>query len=477
MKPLKAPIKPADQWKGHANKDPESFGGKYRLKRLIGLGSVGTVHEADDLASGTTVALKLFHADVSRNDTLDMRFTAAARAASQLGHENVVGISDFGVSREGSPYVVMELLRGETLEALLARRGALPPTIACEIMVQILGGLTAAHRIGMVHRDLKPANVFITNTDASSPRVKLLEFGIATALEQRDRDVVLSAPLYMAPEQARGHESGPLTDVYAAGVVLYEMLAGEVPFSGDQNDVLSKVVAGQWRPLSSVNPAVPRLLALAVAAAMATDPSRRIGSARIFSKQLAPYLSHSPTHSAPQKNSAEAFLHGATSPLPEIKLMSSSDLPDPSRPPRDYPSLHLAKVAGKPRGEPLADSLLQSPIIPRAPMAPKIHIPSAIRDVEMWSNAPGAPGTSIEPAEPSEPPPASMADPEPVAFPVSEPAPAVDAAEPYDPVFDSMPTRQMNVVSAEVPPAHKGVWATALGIGVGALIAWLYRFG
>jgi hypothetical protein len=221
-----------------------------------------------------------------------------------------------------------------------------------------------------------------------------------------------------------------------------------------------------------VNPAVPRLLTLAVAAAMATDPTRRIGSARVFSKQLAPYLSQSPTHSAPQQPlSAAAILHGATSPMPEVKLMSSSDLPDPSRPPRDYPSLHLAKVAGKPRGEPLADSLLQSPIIPRMPTAPKIHIPSAIRDVEMWSNAPGAPGT-----EPSEPP-ASMVEP---ALEASEPAPQQEASvgfPSYDPVFDSLPNLDAEPVTPDAAATHKGVWATALGIGVGALIAWLYRFG
>jgi hypothetical protein len=230
-------------------------------------------------------------------------------------------------------------------------------------------------------------------------------------------------------------------------------------------EVLKKVIAGQWRPLSAINPAVPRLLALAVAAAMATDPARRMLSARVFAKQLAPYVSQAPPHSVPHgPNSADAFLLRAVSAVPEIKMISTSDLPDPSRPPRDFPSLQLARVAGKPRGEPLADSLLQSPIIPRASPPPKFQLSLGIRDVEMWSNAPAA--INYEPTE----------DKPLVELPLSE-APVKDAR---DPIFDSLPSADQTAASPDEPKEqawHRGMLAAAVGVGAGAVLAWLYRLG
>jgi hypothetical protein len=187
-------------------------------------------------------------------------------------------------------------------------------------------------------------------------------------------------------------------------------------------------------------------------------------SARIFAKQLAPYVSQAPPHSVPHgPNSADAFLLRAASPVPEIMLMSTSDPPDPSRPPRDFPSLQLARVAGKPRGEPLADSLLQSPIIPRAPTAPKIQLFTGIRDVEMWSNAPKA--INREEEEEAR----SLAE-----LAVSE-APAKDP----DPVFDSLPSgdEAASADEHEQQAWHRGMWAAALGVGAGAVLAWLCRLG
>ncbi|HEX3594741.1 MAG TPA: protein kinase [Polyangiaceae bacterium] len=465
MNARKAPLKPSAQ-QAQFGVQGEEFAGKYRLLKLLRRGTESTVHEAEVLATGKKVAIKILYSQFVASESLKPQFLTAARTMAQMGHPNVVEVEDFGVSAEGSPFIVMELLKGETLEMLLTRRGALPPAHACELMVQVLAALTAAHRLGIVHRNLEPSNIFVTYPEPDAPVVKLLEFGTAKGIVGvKGYEALLGTAMYMAPEQARSNDTGPLADVYAAGVILYELLAGEAPFAGDNGEILKRVVAGQWKPLSSVNPAVPRLLTLAVSAAMATDPGRRIASARVFAKQLAPYLSHSATHSAPQSSrSAAEFILGATSALPEIKLMSTSDLPDPSRPPRDFPSLHLAKVAGKPRGEPLADSLLQSPIIPRAPTAPRIQISSSIRDVEMWSNAPGA----IQDEE--EAPPASLAAPSPE--PSAAPVVAVK-----DPVFDSLPSLDPDPATTEIPEWKGGAWAAAFGVGVGAVLAWLYRLG
>jgi len=472
MSARKAPLKPYAQRPYELGGKPELFAGKYRFLKVLRRGTESTVHEAEEVATGRKVALKLPYAQLGESDALRHQFNAAARALSQLSHPNIVEVYDYGVTPEGSPYIVMELLKGETLEMLLTRRGALPPSHACELIVQVLAGLTAAHRLGMVHRGLEPTNVFVMYPEPDAPVVKLLEFGATKAVVSlKGYDAIMGSALYMAPEQARSNDVGPLTDVYSAGVMLYELLAGEPPFAGDSGEILKRVVAGQWKPLSNVNPAVPRLLTLAVSAAMATDPGRRIASARVFSKQLAPYLSHAQTHSAPQgSRSAAEFILGATSALPEIKLMSSSELPDPSRPPRDFPSLQLARIAGKPRGEPLADSLLQSPIIPRMPTMPRIHISSAIRDVEMWSNAPDAIPPYVEPPPLSE-------RPDDIA---EESVPAVAVSPERDPVFDSFPSREepsREEPSPEVPEWNRGAWAAALGVGVGALLAWLYRLG
>ncbi|HVW24180.1 MAG TPA: serine/threonine-protein kinase [Polyangiaceae bacterium] len=461
----RAPLKPSARETPAFGGEPEEFAGKYRLTKLLRRGNDSSVHEAEEIATGRRVAIKIPYTELGEADTLRPQFAAGARALSQMNHTNIVPVYDFGVTGTGSPYIVMELLKGETLDMLLTRRGALPPAHACEIMVQVLSGLTAAHRLGIVHRGLEPSNIFVTYPEPDAPVVKLLEFGaVKNVIGARGYEAIMNDPTYLAPEQVRATDAGPLADVYAAGVILYELLAGEPPFTGDHGDILKRVVAGQWKPLSSVNPAVPRLLTLAVSAAMATDPSRRIASARVFAKQLAPYLSHARTHSAPQGNAADLIL-GATSAAAEIKLMTNSELPDPSRPPRDFPSLHLARVAGKPKGEPLADSLLQSPIIPKAPTAPKIQISSAIRDVEMWSTAP--PG-ELEPVEASTPP--EKAAEEPAVTPVT-------VTRDHDPVFDSAPSSDVKPAAVEGPPWNRGAWAAAFGVGVGAILAWLYRLG
>jgi len=149
--------------------------------------------------------------------------------------------------------------------------------------------------------------------------------------------------------------------------------------------------------------------------------------------------------------------------------MSTSDLPDPSRPPRDFPSLQLAKVAGKPKGEPLADSLLRSPIIPRAPTAPKIQLFTGIRDVEMWSSAPKA--ISYEPEQEEE---------QELETAAPEPSHRVAAKGAHDPIFDSLPSVDDIAASTEEQEHQswqRGMWAAALGVGAGAVLAWLYRFG
>jgi serine/threonine protein kinase len=426
--------------------------GKYLLLREIGSGGAGAVYEAEHLIVGKRVAIKVLHPLAARDETLRARFVGEARAAAQIGHENVIDIHDFGVSAEGSPYLVMDLLDGETLEELMERRGALPPTYACELMVQILAGLGAAHAFGIVHRDLKPANIVVTHPRPDSPLVKILDFGIATGVNggvHQGDEGLIGTPQYMAPEQALAKPVDERADLYAAGVVLYEMLAGEAPFTGNAAEVLRSVVTGNWRPLASVNPAVPRPLTATVVLAMATDAVDRIQSAHEFAQRLTPYLSHPPPHSVPHgRRSADAFLltGGTTG---EVQFLS--DVPGMSRPPRDFPSFDLAKISGKPRGEPIADSMLQSPIIPRAPAAAKIQLFSDSRDLEGWSEAPPRRREDHESDEPPE---------------QARTRGRTDSL--------GMPVMEDSVAR---PTWHRAAWVAAFGVGVGAALAWLYGLG
>jgi serine/threonine protein kinase len=418
---------------------------KYVLLREIGSGSAGTVYEAEHLIVGKHVALKVLHTPSSADEIMRERFVGEARAAAQIGHANVVDIYDLGVSNRGVPYLVMELLHGETLEQILARRGTVPPAEACEIMTQVLAGLGAAHALGIVHRDLKPANIMVTYPRPDAPLVKVLDFGIAKGVLGGANEVdegLVGTPVYMAPEQALASDVDERADVYAAGVILYEMLAGQPPFSGSAAEVVAKVVAGKWKELSAVNPAVPRLLVLAIANAMTKDIANRIPSAHEFARHLVPYLSRPPPHSVPVGGSADAFLL-VSSQHPDIKIVDSN----PGGPlPRDFPSMHLARVDGKPRGEPLTDAVLKSPVIPRAPTAPKIQMSGG--DVETWSDAP---------------------------------APLPKAAAPsnqrlrsaVDVLFQSRAPGSRR--SQPISPWRIAAWAAVLGVGVGAVIAWLYH--
>lgn len=426
----------------------ETIDGKYSLIRELGSGSAATVYEAEHVVMGRRAALKLLHRSLTDDDELRDRFVLEARAVSQIHHENVVDIYDMGVTPEGTPYLVMELLHGETLDEIVDRRGALAPAYACELMAQVLAALGAAHAQGIVHRDLKPANIMVTHPRPDAPLVKVLDFGIAKGVlgsHLDGQEGIFGTPLYMAPEQALGRDVDGRADVYAAGIILYQLLAGEPPFEGSTSRILQQVIAGRWKPLASVNPAVPRLLTLAVQRAMATDPDDRIASARDFARQLGPYLSRPPPHSVPGGPlSADAF------PL-VAHALGGDDFDDPiaSRPPRDFPSLHLARVEGKPRGEPIADSMLQSPVFPRAPTAPKIQL-STGRDLENWSDAP------LPPSQPA----GDSSD-----FPSEVGTSLLGARRSGD-----------GKDSKSMFPWRRAAWAAAAGIGLGVLVAWLCHF-
>jgi serine/threonine-protein kinase len=262
--------------------------------RRLGEGAAATVWEAENMVVGRAVALKILHPRFAQSAAERQRFLAEARAAARVAHPNVIDVYDFGQTDEEAPFIVMELLRGETLEQMLRARGTFPYRVACDLMAQVLAALEAAHDRGIVHRDLKPGNI-IVRTIRNKLAVKVLDFGIATGV-LRDGEAVdehgllFGTPEYMAPEQATGLEVDGRTDLYAAGAILYELLSGAPPYTGDfPETVLAKLLTAEPVSISHLVPDLPSELGGVVMSALARDPERRPATARAFLGRIAPF--------------------------------------------------------------------------------------------------------------------------------------------------------------------------------------------
>ena len=266
------------------------LGGRYRVIRAIGHGGMGTVFEAVHVGTGRAVALKLLHFRCATDGALRARFEREARAATSVAHPNVVEVLDVGTAEDGRPFLVMELLEGESLRARLDRVHRLEVGETAYIGASVLVALGAAHGSGVVHRDVKPDNVFLAH-GAPRPRVKLLDFGISKLFGPDGMDLgmtttgtVLGTPRYMSPEQARGRpDLDHRVDVFAAGVLLYEMLAGRRPYEADSyNALVVALVEESPPPLASLRAEVPADLRDVVAAALARDRQERPSIAEIL---------------------------------------------------------------------------------------------------------------------------------------------------------------------------------------------------
>jgi serine/threonine-protein kinase len=248
--------------------------GRYRLEAKLGSGGMSTVYLARDQTLDRDVAVKVMHREMSEQADQLERFRQEARAVAKLSHPNVVAVIDAGEDG-GHPYIVFEYVEGETLKQRINRVGALDPQEALAYAIEIARGLTVAHARKMVHRDIKPQNVLI---DAEG-RAKLTDFGISRQLEQDGMTAtgrVLGTTDYVAPEQAMGHAVDPRSDIYSLGVVLYEMLIGQVPFHADsQVGVAMKHVNEELPDVQQRRPEVSAAAALVVERATAKDPDQR----------------------------------------------------------------------------------------------------------------------------------------------------------------------------------------------------------
>jgi serine/threonine-protein kinase len=266
--------------------------GSYRIMRLIGRGGMGRVFEAEHVLIGRRVALKLLNADLCANREIVDRFFNEARAVNQVRHENIVEVTDFGATPDGRSFIVMELLEGVSLRRVLRREKRLGEARAAHVGAQIAGALAGAHGAGIVHRDLKPQNVMLVPRPRDPDFVKLFDFGVAKLLDpdssgvETRAGVVLGTPRYMSPEQAESRPVDNRSDVYALGILLYEMVTGEVPFDGTVREVLQKHMMAAPRRPSELVPGLSPALERVILQCLEKDRDRRPENAAEVEKAL-----------------------------------------------------------------------------------------------------------------------------------------------------------------------------------------------
>jgi len=327
--------------------------GKYRITREIGRGAMGVVYEAVHTALGRRVAVKTLLEELSANAPLGERFEREARAASAIGHPHIVDVFDLGRTQDGLLFMVMELLDGESLADTLKRTPQLPIPLAIHVIVQVLSGLSAAHKHGIVHRDLKPDNIFVLNSEERPNFVKIVDFGISKVLLPQGTATakgsgtmvgsILGTPLYMSPEQAFGQVAAidHRADIYSAGVVLYEMLCGHTPFAGEgYAQILSRLLEGKYTPPRSLRPEISPSLEAAVVRALERDIENRFPSAAAM---------------------RDAISGGSAEATPSPTMLSAS-VGDPLR-------ISLAELDGPSGQDSVSIALLQEP----APPTPSQH--------------------------------------------------------------------------------------------------------
>ncbi|HEX3411189.1 MAG TPA: serine/threonine-protein kinase [Stellaceae bacterium] len=262
--------------------------GRYRIEALLGTGAMGEVYRAHDPAIDRLVAIKVVRPELvagSGGEQLLERFRREARAAGRRSHPNIVAIWDFG-DDNGTPFLVMELVEGQSLDQLVKSFGSLEPRRSVAIIIQVLSALGFAHGNGIVHRDIKPSNIMIL----PGHQVKVADFGIAR-LDASEFTIVgdlLGTPAYMAPEQLSGGPIDHRTDLFATGVILFEMLTGVKPFRGKSiTEVISLMEKRGPEDIRALNPAVPEAMKHVIGKSVAFDPAQRYADAAAFSRAVA----------------------------------------------------------------------------------------------------------------------------------------------------------------------------------------------
>src|SRR6266480_997428 len=287
--------------------------GRYQLEKRLGQGGMGIVFKGRHIFLKTLHAIKIILPDLVGNDpNLVTRFRQEALAAAAIRHQNIIAVTDFGVVRGTMPFLVMEFVQGRSLQDIMAEEGAMSPLRAFELMQPICSGIAAAHRQGIVHRDLKPLNVMICDEMPTAEAVKILDFGLAKiksgellgSFIAAQTTGLMGSPFYMAPEQWSDEPPDARADVYSLGVMLFQMLCGEVPFKGSSiPSIMKKHLTTDVPSLASKGVEVPPQIESVVRHALEKEADHRTPSADEFARELREAMSSA---SANLKRTGEA---------------------------------------------------------------------------------------------------------------------------------------------------------------------------
>src|SRR6476620_1218295 len=285
------------------------YANRYQSGDLVGRGRMSEVYRARDLRLGRDVAVKVLRADLARDPAAHTRFRREAQNAASLNHPSIVAVYDTGEAQGEAgivPYIVMEYVDGETLREIVARDGALPSRRALEIAAEICAALDFSHRHGVVHRDITPANVMVNGAGMA----KVMDFGIARAVKNGSAPTtattIIGTAQYLSPEQARGDTGDARSDIYSAGCVLYELLCGTPPFTGDSPIVVaSQHVRMAARPPSEAAPGLSRDIDALVLKSLSKNPQNRYQTADEMRKDLARAMAGRPVLATPVFSSDE----------------------------------------------------------------------------------------------------------------------------------------------------------------------------
>jgi serine/threonine protein kinase len=344
--------------------------GKYRIVRLLGDGGMGSVYEATHEVLGTSVALKFLFPHLARIPGLTERVLREARVSATIRSPHVTQVTDVDQLPNGVPFLVMELLKGESLQRLLNRVKRLPRDQAIDFGLQVLVGLEAAHALGVVHRDLKPDNAFVTQVSAG-PVIKLLDFGIAkvrTSSEYKNLTrpgAVMGTPEYMAPEQAfSADQADTRSDIYSVGVMLYEMLSGQLPAAGSTpQEIAGNVIAGRITPIEQHHLSLPQGLVNLIHRAIQAKPEERPPSAlemrralAAFAGELSPAGRAATTFPPADKHTPPPMTNQGTQKVPTMELSSAGSALPRTLPPE----------------QPLAPARADAPGLPKTASMPEV---------------------------------------------------------------------------------------------------------